>query len=576
MEVGREKKEINKCELPFEKETVKNLLFMKKRADASEMVVQEILKTEKIYTLRHDEHSEIWIYRKGIYVPDGKTYIKEFVRKVIDALFTPQFCNEVIGKIESETYISDEDFFINENFNYIVVENGIVDLFENKILPFDDTKFFFQKIPVEYKKDADCPNIKKFFKETLLEEDIAVLQEIFGYLLYRDMKFEKAFMFNGEGRNGKGKTVELMKRFIGVKNCANVSLQRLEKDNFALSGLHNKLANLSADISYTALKETGNFKSLTGHDLLSAPRKFRTDLDFLNYAKMIFCANELPATSDITHAFFNRWLLIEFPFTFYLEKEFEKVKNKPKCKLADKSIIEKISTDEELSGLLNWAIEGLQRLFSKNDFSYSKSTDEVKKQWIKKSDSFTAFCLEILEEDWEGKVLKDDIVKYYALYCKENKVRTYGDKHIKKVLERMFGSTDFLDNYTGKRFWTGFVIKQDIRNFVEEQVKNNTKKVLLTSNYTGKTGFSMKYRKKKFIEKNENPVFPVLNDENSSLFINRQEIFDFIMKSNKNLGCSKKEILAKFGKKSEDVITDLLKHHEIYEWKPFTYKIYGL
>ena len=38
---------------------------------------------------------------------------------------------------------------------------------------------------------------------------------------------------------------------------------------------------------------------------------------------MIFCANELPQTSDITIAFFNRWIIIDFPYTFYDESEYK-------------------------------------------------------------------------------------------------------------------------------------------------------------------------------------------------------------------------------------------------------------
>jgi len=86
-------------------------------------------------------------------------------------------------------------------------------------------------------------------------------------------------MFNGDGSNGKSKCVELMKRFLGIQNCASLSLQRMEAhQNFDLCELHTKLANLSADLSYSSLKDTGNFKSLTCEDPVSAPRKFKNNL----------------------------------------------------------------------------------------------------------------------------------------------------------------------------------------------------------------------------------------------------------------------------------------------------------
>ncbi|GAH30285.1 unnamed protein product, partial [marine sediment metagenome] len=42
------------------------------------------------------------------------------------------------------------------------------------------------------------------------------------------------------------------------------------------------------------------------------------------------------------------------------------------------NIIEQITTDEEMCGLLNWALIGLERLREKKQFSYSPSTKQVK------------------------------------------------------------------------------------------------------------------------------------------------------------------------------------------------------
>ena len=96
-----------------------------------------------------------------------------------------------------------------------------------------------------------------------------------------------------------------------------------ESDNFALCELFNKLANLCSDLDKKALYHTGNFKQLTGHDMLSAPRKFLPMIHFVNYAKQVFLANELPDTRDRTIAFFDRWILLEFPHTFKIKKEYD-------------------------------------------------------------------------------------------------------------------------------------------------------------------------------------------------------------------------------------------------------------
>ena len=109
-------------------------------------------------------------------------------------------------------------------------------------------------------------------------------------------------MFLGDGRNGKSKTLELLKRFVGEENCVEVPLDELEKDLFAIGELFKKLTNLAADLSKSALKNTGRFKKLTGRDLVTAARKFLPRIKFVNYAKMLFACNELPFTYDLSTA----------------------------------------------------------------------------------------------------------------------------------------------------------------------------------------------------------------------------------------------------------------------------------
>ena len=54
-------------------------------------------------------------------------------------------------------------------------------------------------------------------------------------------------------------------------------------------------------------------------------------------------------------------------------------------------------------------MEGLKRLFSQKDFSYSKSVDEVKTMWLRKSDSFSAFCMDEIEEEYGSIILKSGV-----------------------------------------------------------------------------------------------------------------------------------------------------------------------
>jgi len=436
------------------------MLLLKQKTEATELIATTIQKQKQIYTTRDDEHSEVWIYKKGIYIPQGKTFIKEFSRKVLGVAYTTNIVNQIISKIEADTYIEQEEFFNNKIKDEICCENGILNLKTRTLTKFDPEKIFFTKIPVTYDPEAVCPNIEQHFKTVLKnEEDSEVMFELFGYLLYKEYFIEKGIMFIGDGRNGKGKTIDLMKRFIGVENCSSVPLQQFETDQFAAGELFNKLANLPGDLDSKALTQTGMFKTLTGRDLIAAPRKYLTRVKFVNFAKMVFACNKLPRTKDTTTAFWNRWVLFEFPYTFLSEEEINNLKEEEKknVKLRNTEIIEKLSTSEELSGLLNRALDGLQRLLKNKDFSNSQGVNEIKNMWIRKSDSFLAFCLDNIEEADEVRIEKKVLRKAYGKFCKLHKIKSQSDKAMRETLFENFAVSE--ERTSSEYFWEGIQFK---------------------------------------------------------------------------------------------------------------------
>ena len=128
----------------------------------------------------------------------------------------------------------------------------------------------------------------------------------------------------------------------------------------------------------------------------------------------------------------------------------------------DTSQIDKMSTQEELNGLFIKSLEGLKRILKNKNFSYSKGTEEIKKLWIKKADSFMAFALDNLEQDYSKNIPKHIIRLEFSKYCKRNKLRGVSDKNIKIVLEELFGASDIqagIDDRT--RIWLGIKFKEE-------------------------------------------------------------------------------------------------------------------
>ena len=97
------------------REKILTLLLLNKRYRATELIVNKIQTENNIYSTRDDIKSEMWIYDKGIYVPQGKTFIKETCRKILESVYTSHFANEVIVKIEADTFIEQDKKNIRED-----------------------------------------------------------------------------------------------------------------------------------------------------------------------------------------------------------------------------------------------------------------------------------------------------------------------------------------------------------------------------------------------------------------------------------------------------------------------------
>jgi len=217
-----------------------------------------------------------------------------------------------------------------------------------------------------------CPKTLETFKQWVGEKWI-VLFEIIGYVLYPRYDLHKAIMLVGEGRNGKSTYLRLIRDIVGSENYASVSLQELAdpSNRFAGSELYRKLANIVPDLPKRALQDTGRFKMLTGEDYLCIDRKYRDRICFVNYAKLLFSANELPQVYDMTEAFWRRWLVIEFPNQFDIDQTF----------------YERTFTEEEIEGAIIVGLIAFREAWRRRRFSFEETSLDYKEAWLRSANS---------------------------------------------------------------------------------------------------------------------------------------------------------------------------------------------
>lgn len=406
-------------------------------------IAKWLIKTFHILTTTDTE--DMYWYDEGVYRPDGEVFIKTFLETVFGEEEASKIAGKVIKLVKIQTYMERKHL---DPKHLIAVENGVIDLRTLEFKPHDPKNLIIQKLPVKYDPDADCPRIKKFFREVMHHEDIPVAEEIIGYCLLKDTPFHKAICLIGDGANGKSTFLMLLRRFLGPENTTSISLQALAENRFAAAELYGKLANIYADLPDEALRRTGTFKMVVSGDPITAEKKFQNPFTFRPYAKLIFSANKLPETRDDTDAFFRRWILIDFPNKFEGDK-------------ADPKILEKLTTPEELSGLLNLALKALKRLLDQGGFSYGKTTSQLREIYIRMSDSVGAFIMDEIEVSANDYIRKKELYSRYCEYCRENKLPAVSEQTFHKNIHKYVTVTEIRPAGDGRaRAWKGIKFKE--------------------------------------------------------------------------------------------------------------------
>jgi putative DNA primase/helicase len=170
------------------------------------------------------------------------------------------------------------------------------------------------------------------------------------------------------------------------------------------------------------MEHVGVFKTLTGGDTVDGEKKFKDRFSFNNTARLIFSTNKPPKVEEDTLAFWRRWIFINLPNKFEGSK-------------ADKRLFQKLTKKEELSGLLNIALDGLKRLLNKHEYSYELSPDEIAEWHQKASDPIYAFVEDICEVNPEAWISKDELYDVFIEYCDKQNIPRIGIENFGRALK---------------------------------------------------------------------------------------------------------------------------------------------
>lgn len=410
---------------------------------------------------------EIYRYNGSYYEPDGEEVIRSVVQSVIGSQCKEYWKKEVVGWIRDNTKLHIPREWLNSDINLINLENGIYNIKTGEFEEHSPNYFLTGQMLVKYDPKTDCPVFKKFLKNVLYLEDIPIIQELFGYCFYKEYFIHKAFIFVGNGRNGKSTLINVLAQLLGKENIASIPLQTICKDRFGAYDLYGKMADLCSDLSSNALSETGIFKMATGGDYIRAQKKFQDGFKFINHAKLVFSCNVIPESKDKTRAYTKRWIPIEFPNIFEGDS-------------CDKHILKKMITEKELSGIFNWATKGLKRLLKNQNFSPHRTLEDVKQFQVEQQNPVLIFTNTHIESNPDGELTKEEVYNKFLAFCREHNYPTKASNVFSKDFKQYapFGLEEGQSRLKGrKKTWKGIQFKINNNNIQQEGLKSYSENV---------------------------------------------------------------------------------------------------
>jgi putative DNA primase/helicase len=258
--------------------------------------------------------------------------------------------------------------------NLVACRNGILNLETRELRPLDPLFFTTNVMPLDYDANAPQPERWQQFltelwpgnKTNFDAEAESTLQDIFGYMLTADTRQQKIFLILGPGRSGKGTIVWVLVQLLGEDNCAFPTLSGLSGE-FGRWPLIDKRLAVITDARISSRADTHKIAelllSISGGDPQTINRKNQAFWNGLLNVRFLITTNVLPGIRDASGTIATRYVLLKLTESFLGKEDLEL-----KTKLAP-----------EMPGILNWALDGLDRLREYGSFiTPASSKDSIR------------------------------------------------------------------------------------------------------------------------------------------------------------------------------------------------------
>ncbi|SMF52440.1 DNA primase family protein [Pseudogulbenkiania subflava] len=314
---------------------------------------------------------------------------------------------------------------VPESASGINVANGFLQCVGQQWVLTPHHKNYGQRyqLPFDYDPQATCPLWMSFLERMQPSEEVRrYLQNFFGWVVlgHNRPHEEKFAIWLGDGANGKSVAIGVLKALVGDENAATLSLNELNGKSVEL--LANKLVNVGSETERTERVETAILKKLVSGEPVLATPKYRHHYTMTCNTALVFAVNDVPVIDDRSGGTWRRLMLVEWPVTL---EEHER----------DKKLQDKLA-QQELPGILNWALEGALRVLEEGlvvPTSVTASGSRLRQE----NNAIALFVEDAVQLHKEAVIAKGDLYKAFKLWCLSHGHKVMSEVNFGKELRRL-------------------------------------------------------------------------------------------------------------------------------------------
>lgn len=262
------------------------------------------------------------------------------------------------------TFPREQGSVFDSHANLFYCKNGVLDLVTGELRSAKATDYLLRRSLVTYNPDARCPGWCSFLEEVFEESEdreamLRFIQQMFGYSLTGSVSEQKIFIHHGGGSNGKSKLLDCLAMLTG-EYCTRLACNSFSRNQYAMqkeinrlgAKLEGKRVAILDDLDSKSQWDEGVVKNMTSQEITSR-KLYEEERVVINRCKLHMGCNEAPVPESENYGILRRLCFIPY--------------NRQFVPSADKDRELQQMFRSELSGILNWSIQGLAQIMNEQE-----------------------------------------------------------------------------------------------------------------------------------------------------------------------------------------------------------------